>query len=229
MNRTSTIFGALMLVIAGAWFLWPKDSAEAPIVPETPGVVETGGAEEPVACTMDAKMCPDGSYVGRTGPKCEFAACPEGSVEEITLPPAEGLWMWKNSSQGVVSFKYPGEFGVTYTHPVDWPPHVEVIENAYTCTPGGTEIDEEGKTEKKKVNGQEFCKTVQVEGAAGSVYRNYVFQTVADDKHIMLSFSTQSSQCDNYPAAEKTTCQNEAMFFDLDSVIYSMFQTMEVK
>jgi hypothetical protein len=31
---------------------------------------------EPVACTMDAKMCPDGSYVGRQGPNCEFTACP---------------------------------------------------------------------------------------------------------------------------------------------------------
>jgi hypothetical protein len=29
-----------------------------------------------VACTMDAKMCPDGSYVGRTGPNCEFV-CPK--------------------------------------------------------------------------------------------------------------------------------------------------------
>lgn len=29
-----------------------------------------------VACTMDAKVCPDGSYVGRTAPKCEFAPCP---------------------------------------------------------------------------------------------------------------------------------------------------------
>jgi len=29
-----------------------------------------------MACTMDAKMCPDGSYVGRTGPDCEFAECP---------------------------------------------------------------------------------------------------------------------------------------------------------
>lgn len=29
-----------------------------------------------IACTMEAKMCPDGSYVGRTGPKCEFAPCP---------------------------------------------------------------------------------------------------------------------------------------------------------
>lgn len=32
--------------------------------------------DEPIACTMDARMCPDGSYVGRQGPKCEFAACP---------------------------------------------------------------------------------------------------------------------------------------------------------
>ena len=30
----------------------------------------------PVACTMEAKLCPDGSAVGRTGPNCEFAACP---------------------------------------------------------------------------------------------------------------------------------------------------------
>lgn len=30
----------------------------------------------PVACTMEAKICPDGSAVGRSGPKCEFAPCP---------------------------------------------------------------------------------------------------------------------------------------------------------
>ncbi len=28
------------------------------------------------ACTMEAKICPDGSAVGRSGPKCEFAPCP---------------------------------------------------------------------------------------------------------------------------------------------------------
>jgi len=32
--------------------------------------------EEPVFCTQDAKLCPDGSYVGRTGPNCEFTVCP---------------------------------------------------------------------------------------------------------------------------------------------------------
>ncbi len=33
--------------------------------------------ESPVACTMDARICPDGSAVGRTGPNCEFAECPQ--------------------------------------------------------------------------------------------------------------------------------------------------------
>ena len=27
-------------------------------------------------CTQEAFQCPDGSYVGRTGPNCEFAPCP---------------------------------------------------------------------------------------------------------------------------------------------------------
>ena len=29
-----------------------------------------------IACTQDAKICPDGSAVGREAPTCEFVACP---------------------------------------------------------------------------------------------------------------------------------------------------------
>jgi len=39
------------------------------------GVPGTPDANEPVFCTADAMQCPDGSWVGRTGPKCEFV-CP---------------------------------------------------------------------------------------------------------------------------------------------------------
>lgn len=41
-----------------------------------------------VACTLDALMCPDGSGVGRTAPRCEFSACqsPEaGYTGELKL------------------------------------------------------------------------------------------------------------------------------------------------
>ncbi|WGZ94342.1 MAG: hypothetical protein QJT81_00025 [Candidatus Thiothrix putei] len=33
-------------------------------------------ADDQVMCTMEAKLCPDGSAVGRGGPHCEFAPCP---------------------------------------------------------------------------------------------------------------------------------------------------------
>jgi hypothetical protein len=33
-----------------------------------------------IACTMEAKLCPDGSSVGRVGPNCEFAACPSANT-----------------------------------------------------------------------------------------------------------------------------------------------------
>lgn len=36
--------------------------------------------ENQVFCTLDAMMCPDGSYVGRVPPTCEFAACPATST-----------------------------------------------------------------------------------------------------------------------------------------------------
>lgn len=46
---------------------------------------------ERIACTMEAKQCPDGSYVGRVGPNCEFAPCPAvrmGMLEgQMTIGP----------------------------------------------------------------------------------------------------------------------------------------------
>ena len=41
--------------------------------PRTPSNLPKGDA---IACTMEAKICSDGSSVGREGPNCEFRACP---------------------------------------------------------------------------------------------------------------------------------------------------------
>lgn len=46
---------------------------------ETRNNNQTPKEPEPVFCTQDAKLCPDGSYVGRVAPKCEFKACPEAA------------------------------------------------------------------------------------------------------------------------------------------------------
>ena len=65
------------------------------VVPNKPGTIAKPGEGRPVICTMDAKLCPDGSYVARTGPRCEFAPCPTstnssdmGTVSgKVTLSP----------------------------------------------------------------------------------------------------------------------------------------------
>lgn len=56
------------------------------------------------ACTMEAKICPDGSGVGRTGPNCEFAECPKVSPS----PTIDETINWKTYTniKGGYSFKY---------------------------------------------------------------------------------------------------------------------------
>lgn len=58
------IAGVVLIVVVGVGaFLYRN-------VVERPG---TGAPE--TACTMEAKVCPDGTAVGRTGPSCSFAPC----------------------------------------------------------------------------------------------------------------------------------------------------------
>lgn len=38
--------------------------------------------DSPIACTAEAKLCPDGSAVGRIGPDCEFALCPTDTISD---------------------------------------------------------------------------------------------------------------------------------------------------
>jgi len=48
-------------------------------------IKKTPKQPESVVCTMDVKICPDGSAVGRSGPNCEFAACPSTENPEMKI------------------------------------------------------------------------------------------------------------------------------------------------
>jgi hypothetical protein len=77
MNQTTLIAVLLsIVVIAGGWFYFNNTS-----LPAEP---------EGVFCTADAMQCPDGSYVGRTGPNCEFV-CPEPEAGGGILPYNSGI------------------------------------------------------------------------------------------------------------------------------------------
>ena len=53
---------SLVIAVGGVWVL------------HTQKVDSVAG---PLGCSAEAKVCPDGTAVGRTGPHCEFAACPQ--------------------------------------------------------------------------------------------------------------------------------------------------------
>jgi hypothetical protein len=48
---------------------------QSTVTPDSSTVIET---PVEIMCTADALQCPDGTYVGRTGPNCSFV-CPEGA------------------------------------------------------------------------------------------------------------------------------------------------------
>jgi hypothetical protein len=53
----------------------------------------------PVACTMEAKQCPDGSYVGRGGPDCSFAPCPTVAVNlDAAVYPLYSSATWQSAT-----------------------------------------------------------------------------------------------------------------------------------
>ena len=62
------IFVAIVFIFGGLLYIYNPE----------PTNYKNPDEKEPIACTMDAKLCPDGSYVSRHGPDCEFDACPLG-------------------------------------------------------------------------------------------------------------------------------------------------------
>lgn len=90
---------SMWLVIAGTIILFYRISKPAAylLVPYILWVSFAGylnysiwqlNRSEQVFCTQEAKICSDGSGVGRTGPKCEFTACPKEDLIVVDSPRA---------------------------------------------------------------------------------------------------------------------------------------------
>lgn len=68
------VIATLLVAIAGTAALWYW---------RVPGSLYPP-VEEPTICTADAMLCPDGTYVGRSGPNCEFV-CPANTSTQVSL------------------------------------------------------------------------------------------------------------------------------------------------
>jgi len=84
-GKTVVVVAAVALVGAGIFYFSTKQAA-------VPG---------PVACTADAMQCPDGSYVGRTGPNCEFV-CPPAATSTSGGGGGGGIAPYNSGIKGTV-------------------------------------------------------------------------------------------------------------------------------
>ncbi len=94
------IVGLCVLSVGAVGYLLGvySTSAPQPLVPPS----------EEFMCTMEALQCPDGSFVGRQGPNCSFAPCPES---ETSVPQLD--WKEYVHPTGSFRFHYPPTWGVT--------------------------------------------------------------------------------------------------------------------
>lgn len=88
MKNTAIVVGTLAVAVVVA--LWVVN-------------VHVAKAPSPLACTQEAKLCPDGSAVGRAGPNCEFAECPAANATSTTSGGRGNILPYNSGVRGVVS------------------------------------------------------------------------------------------------------------------------------
>jgi len=74
--------------------------------------VPVGVEGDGVMCAMDVKECSDGSFVSRSGPNCEFAACPSDELEAGALRLDTKTWTWMETTYSDGSKLVPNQVGV---------------------------------------------------------------------------------------------------------------------
>lgn len=196
MTKWFFAIGVVLLVVAAGLFVYQeKWSATHTVSPEATSTIIVSH------CDNDAKLCPDGSTVLRSGPQCEFAACPSmfGEARE---------WQNRKDPKSDISFKYPATLGSSYVTASIWPPAISVTDGAQACATTSDAQSVPGPTlSEQTFNGEMFCVWQQDEGAAGSTYREFRISFVKDEKTYVLGFTVQLPQCMNYDGAEQSVCQ----------------------
>lgn len=102
------VFSILLIIVGGiGYFLNIKHKEK--------------NSDQPIDCTNEAKECPDGSFVVRTGPNCEFEECPVQNKDDNQV--SDQFSIHKSSD---FSFEYPSSWEISEykayadSNPVTW-------------------------------------------------------------------------------------------------------------
>lgn len=125
-----------------------------------------------------------------------------------------------------VSFDYPENLGASYISTQSWPPQISISEEGQqmTCSETFSERSFPQRiTRKRTINGNDYCVSALSEGAAGTIYTDYSYSRVIEDRIITLNFILKYPQCGNYPDDQRIKCEAERETFDLNNIIDKIF------
>lgn len=138
----------------------------------------------------------------------------------------DSSWAVATSSQA--SWRYPADIRTSYIGTVDWPPQLQVVNEAFACTEAGSETSRAGITERMTVGGNEYCRTVVSGAAAGSRYEQYAFAFPDGSRTLIFTFTLRFPQCDNYDEPRRSACKEEQSSFDVDEFLNGIRRTLVV-
>jgi hypothetical protein len=104
-----------------------------------------------------------------------------------------GTWpSYTDQATGAV-FTYPANFGTSDITITDWPPHLQFLNQKYSCRPAGSESVRTGKTSEAKMGDVKYCLTKVVTKQQDKTISQYAYAfPVASDttKTVIFTFGT---------------------------------------
>jgi len=99
------------------------------------------------------------------------------------------------------------------------PPEFKINEGQRDCKIISSESELLSETAKRSIDGRIYCIESLSEGAAGTIYTQYIYSTIKSGSLITVSCIIRYPQCMNYNEPYKPECENERETFDLDKII----------
>lgn len=179
-----------------------------------------------VACTQEAKTCPDGSSVSRTGSNCEFAQCP--AIKDETA----GWRTQRNPLEGF-ELKYPSDFFDSNQEPSilvgdcnysvfpEACPNINNMAALLSSRRGDGDIDviknnisssgywKIPSGEKSVINNVTYCLYQTEDAAMSHTYTSYYYATVINNKCLVVDLNTSQTNCEVYLPIEKGNTEQQ--------------------
>lgn len=192
-----------------------------------------------IACTLEAKQCPDGSYVGRVGPSCEFKECPLNTKTYV-------------STRYGFSITYPSDFTIdehySYT---ELGPGKEIPGVSFTVPMNiatGTNLSSDTRLSVEEFSNTTFCtaslflydtvvpKTMTENGVtysvastnsagAGNFYEETVYAIFGSKPCVAVRYFIHSSNIGNYPPGVVKEFDRNALLSAFDAMRRSLAPT----